>query len=281
MTKSLEAALSGASATKSLPDLIEAFLIERGEAPEVPKETDGQWRLFRALVNVRPPIPASDGFLRAQDELLSGIIDFRGVTQINDVDTVGSDERIKLWRGDITILAADAIVNAANSQMLGCFVPGHHCIDNAIHTFAGVQLRLECALLMEEQGYPEPTGMAKVTDAFNLPSKLVIHTVGPIAEGATTESDCRLLANCYTSCLGAAEEAGCKSIAFCCISTGVFGFPKKAAARIAINTVKNWLSEEESDMTVIFNVFSLADEALYASGLALDGRDFNCIASNC
>lgn len=268
MTNSLEAALSGASAIKNLPELIEALLIERGEAPEVPKETDGQWRLFRAMVNVRPPIPASDGFLRAQDELLSGIIDFRGVTQINGVDTVGSDERIKLWRGDITTLAADAIVNAANSQMLGCFMPGHHCIDNAIHTFAGVQLRLECALLMEEQGYPEPTGMAKVTDAFNLPCKFVIHTVGPIAEGATTESDCRLLANCYTSCLGAAEEAGCKSIAFCCISTGVFGFPQDEAASIAVKTVKRWLDEHDSSMTVVFNVFSDRDEDLYRALLA-------------
>ncbi|WP_253904818.1 protein-ADP-ribose hydrolase [Adlercreutzia sp. ZJ473] len=277
----MEVALSETPATRNLPALVEMLLVERGEMPEVPEGVDEQWRLFRALVNVRPPIPASDEFLRMQDELLSGIIESRGTTSPDGTEAVGDDGRIRLWRGDITTLATDVIVNAANSQMLGCFVPGHHCIDNAIHTFAGVQLRLECQRLMEAQGFPEPTGMAKVTEAYNLPSKRIIHTVGPIVEGEATPQARALLSNCYTACLNAAADLGCETIAFCCISTGVFGFPKEAAAGIAINAVKNWLSEEESDMIVIFNVFSPTDEALYATGLALGGRDFYCSASNC
>lgn len=263
MTASLDEALYQTPAATNLPKLIETLLIERGEEPQVPDGTDEQWRLFRALVNVRPPAHVSDEFLQLQDELLRGIIDSRGVTLLEDTKEVSADERIRIWRGDITTLATDAIVNAANSQMLGCFVPGHHCIDNAIHTFAGVQLRLECSSLMNEQGYPEPTGMSKITDAFNLPCKLVIHTVGPIAEGAPTESDCRLLANCYTSCLDAAEEAGCKSIAFCCISTGVFGFPQDQAAAVAVEAVRKWLDQHDSPMTVVFNVFSDRDESIY------------------
>ena len=170
---------------------------------------------------------------------------------------------MRLWRGDITTLGVDAIVNAANSQMLGCFVPGHHCIDNAIHTFAGIQLRLECARLMEEQGYPEPTGMAKVTGAFNLPSKRIIHTVGPIACGEASDLDRALLANCYTACLDAALEAGCESIAPCCISTGVFGFPQDEAAHIAVATVDEWLDDHDNALDVVFNVFGETDERLY------------------
>lgn len=147
--------------------------------------------------------------------------------------------------------------------MLGCFVPGHHCIDNAIYTFAGIQLRLECACLMEKQGYPEPTGMAKVADAFAMPCKQVVHTVGPIAEGFATESDRALLANCYMACLDAALHASCKSIAFCCISTGVFGFPQDEAARIAVSTVKGWLDSRGRDLDVVFNVFIDRDYELY------------------
>lgn len=268
MTKPLEQVLLETPASKNLPTLIQMLLSERGENLEMPSNVDDQWHLFRALVNVRPPAPASAEFLHMQDNLLKGIIERRGVTRPDEAEAIGVDEHLRLWRGDITTIAADAIVNAANSQMLGCFMPGHYCIDNAIHTFAGVQLRLECAHLMEEQGYAEPTGMSKVTGAFNLPCKHVIHTVGPIAEGAVTEFDCQLLANCYTSCLDAAADAGCRSIVFCCISTGVFGFPQDEAAVIAVSTVKRWLGESDSPMTVVFDVFSEHDEGLYRRLLA-------------
>lgn len=218
---------------------------------------------FRALVNTRPPVPASDEFIALQDKVLQEMIDEAGITDAATLPRVPLDWRISLWKGDITTLCADAIVNAANSQMLGCWVPGHFCIDNAIHTFAGVQLRLKCARLMEEQGYPEPTGMAKATPAYNLPCTYVIHTVGPIADGCPTELDGKLLANCYESCLDAAVENGCESIAFCCISTGVFGFPQKEAARIAIDTVREWLDRCDSGMHVVFNVFKSEDEEIY------------------
>ena len=218
---------------------------------------------FRGLVNTREAKPASDEFLGLQDRVLGEIIREKGITSAKDLPRVPKDPRISLWRGDITTLAADAIVNAANSQMLGCWVPGHFCIDNAIHTFAGVQLRLECARLMSKQGFPEPTGMAKMTPAYNLPSKWIIHTVGPIANGAPSDVDRALLGDCYRACLDAALGSGAKSIAFCCISTGVFGFPQAEAAQIAVHTVRKWLDEGNSDMHAIFNVFSEDDERLY------------------
>lgn len=257
-----------------LPVLVEMLLAEQGgvagtssglQLSAVPSSVKEQWDLFRSLVNMRPPQPASGEFLDLQDEVLRGIIAYRGITALGDIPPLAGCGNMKLWRGDITALAADAIVNAANSKMLGCFVPGHHCIDNAIHTFAGVQLRLECARLMRVQGYPEPTGMAKITDAFNLPSKHVIHTVGPIAEGYASDSDKALLANCYTSCLDAAADADCGSVALCCISTGVFGFPPDEAARIAIAAVDEWLSRNGSTLEVVFDVFSEKDELIYRS----------------
>ena len=225
--------------------------------------TDELFSAFRALVNTRPPIPADSGWLAMQDELLRGMIADAGVTHVEDTPPVAADPRLRLWRGDITTLAADAITNAANSQMLGCWVPGHHCIDNAIHTFAGVQLRRACAELMEVQGHEEPTGMAKITPAYNLPSKHVIHTVGPIANGEPTDLHRKQLASCYRSCLDLAAENGLASIAFCCISTGVFGFPQKKAAELAVNTVRKWLNENDLDMTVVFNVFVGEDEHIY------------------
>lgn len=249
---------------QALPELNAMLLDERGqEAGPLGDDPKEQWDLFRALVNTRPTEPASEEFLDLQDAMLQDLLAYRGVTDVHDIEPATGANGMRLWRGDITTLAADAVVNAANSQMLGCFVPGHHCIDNAIHTFAGVQLRLECARLMAEQGYPEPTGMAKATDAFNLPARHVIHTVGPIAEGIITQPDKGLLANCYTSCLDAAVDLGCRSIAFCCISTGVFGFPQKEAAEIAVATVREWLARNGESMTVVFDVFGDADEALY------------------
>lgn len=249
---------------------VNALLLEErstwGEpVPAMPpaEEARAQWDLFRALVNMRPPVLVPEGLLELQDGLLQDILALRGVTKPEAIRPTADSGAIKLWRGDITTLGADAIVNAANSQMLGCFVPGHHCIDNAIHTFAGVQLRLECACIMEAQGFPEPTGMAKATDAFNLPSKHILHTVGPIAQGQVSETDRGLLADCYRSCLDVAADLECESLAFCCISTGVFGFPQDEAARIAVTTVREWLQSQESGMTVIFDVFSAPDEALY------------------
>ena len=198
-----------------------------------------QWDVFRALVNTREPYPAPEGFLAAQDALLRELVRRAGVTQVADLPPAAADARLSLWRGDITTLAVDAIVNAANAQMLGCWVPGHYCIDNAIHTFAGVQLRLECARLMGAQGHDEPTGRAKVTPAYNLPSRFVVHTVGPqVPTGEPTAAQEEQLASCYRASLDAAAAAGVASLAFCCISTGEFRFPRERAARIAVGEVR-------------------------------------------
>ena len=252
-----------------LEALVAGLCAERGYEPPQTGDVEELWGAFRALVNTRPPIPASDEWLAMQDELLHGMIVEAGIATLSDATPSPADPRLHLWRGDITTLAADAIVNAANSQMLGCWVPGHYCIDNAIHTFAGVQLRAECARIMDAQGHEEPTGTAKITPAYNLPAKHVIHTVGPIAGGHPTELHRRQLASCYTSCLDLAAANGLASVAFCCISTGVFGFPQKEAARIAVRTVGEWLDASGSDMAVIFNVFLREDEAIYKSLLAL------------
>lgn len=227
-------------------------------------DADALFKIYRDLVNTRNPLPASESFFTAQDAMLQEAAQRKGIVEANDLECVSSEYPLVIWRGDITALRVDAIVNAANSQMLGCWVPGHYCIDNAIHTFAGIQLRLECNRIMKEQGYPEPTGMAKVTPAYNLPSTYVIHTVGPIANGHPSKSDAQLLANSYTHCLDAAYDCGCKSIAFCCISTGVFGFPQREAAQIAIKTVTDWLSKNsDARIKVVFNVFLESDEEIY------------------
>ena len=239
--------------------LIERLLAERpgDEGAAVPEDRDGQKRLLRALMNVRPPRPAMEGFLPVQDEYLREETARKGVTDIGELTPI--EPGICLWRGDITALRCDAIVNAANSGMTGCYVPGHNCIDNCIHTFAGVQLRLACAELMEAQGRPEPTGTAKLTAAYNLPCRYVLHTVGPIVQGAVTERDEALLASCYRSCLELAAEHGLKSVAFCCVSTGVFRFPKDRAARIAVETVRR----HRGDMEVIFVVHSGENYDIY------------------
>lgn len=249
--------------------LVTALCAERGtEVPSV--EDDELWQLFRALVNTRPPVPASAAWLAEQDELLQGMITKNGIVHVDDLVPCAADPRLRLWRGDITCLEADAIVNAANSQMLGCWVPGHHCIDNAIHTFAGVQLRLACARLMDEQGHEEPTGMAKVTPAYNLPSSFVIHTVGPIAQGRPTARHRLQLAQCYKSCLDAACAHDMRSIAFCCISTGIFGFPQEEAAHIAVRSVREWLDAHGTmSLTVVFNVFTAQDEKIYQNLLTM------------
>ena len=220
-----------------------------------------QKKLLRSLLNIRLPLPVSDDFIAIQDEYLREETGQKGITSLDDLESIQPD--IYLWQGDITTLQCDAIVNAANSQMLGCFCPCHGCIDNAIHTFAGVQLRLKCAEIMKKQGHKEETGKAKLTPAYNLPCKYVLHTVGPIVKGLLTRQDCDLLASCYRSCLELAEENGVKSVAFCCISTGEFHFPNDTAARIAIKTVKDFKRNSHSKIKVVFNVFKNTDYEIY------------------
>ena len=197
-------------------------------------ESESQRQLLRGLMNIRAPRRMDAEFLKTQDEYLQAETAAKGITDIDDLTP--AQPRLYLWQGDITTLRCDAIVNAANSGMTGCYIPNHRCIDNAIHTFAGVELRLACAELMRQQGYPEPTGQAKITPAFNLPCRYVLHTVGPIINGRVTKADEELLASCYRSCLELAAENNLESVAFCCISTGEFHFPNELAAEIAIET---------------------------------------------
>ena len=237
---------------------------------QMPNDEIEQKNLLRALMNIRPPQHTSEEFLRIQNSYLQEAIWQRGITdlaQLQPITTRGNGE-LYVWRGDITTLTVDAIVNAANSGMTGCWQPCHACIDNCIHTFAGVQLRAVCADIMQQQGHEEPTGTAKITSAFNLPCKYVLHTVGPSISEQLTERDCLLLAHCYTACLNLAAQNGVQSIAFCCISTGVFGFPAQQAAEIAITTVENWKAQNNSAMKIVFNVFSEKDETIYRTILS-------------
>ena len=246
-----------------LDKLICYLLREKAEYKTIPipDSAADKRRLLRSLMNVRPPVPVSEDFLKVQDEYLQGVLAEKQVTHIQDLTPV--QPGLYLWQGDITTLAVDAIVNAANSAMLGCFVPCHGCIDNAIHSAAGVQLRLECARIMAQQQGEEPTGRAKITRAYNLPCRYVLHTVGPIIDGRVTRQDRELLASCYRSCLELAATYGLKSIAFCCISTGEFHFPNELAAEIAIRTVKTYQQQNPNRMEVIFNVFKDCDYEIY------------------
>lgn len=229
------------------------------ESIKIPTNETEQKKLLRSLFNIRMPLPVSDGFITIQDEYLREETRIKGITNLEDLEPIQPD--IYLWQGDITTIACDAIVNAANSEMLGCFCPCHGCIDNAIHTFAGIQLRLKCAEIMKKQVHKEETGKAKLTPAYNLPCKYVLHTVGPIVKGLLTRQDCDLLASCYRSCLELAEQNGVKSVAFCCISTGEFHFPNDKAAEIAIKTVKDF--KQHSKIKVVFNVFKYMDYEIY------------------
>ena len=234
---------------------------------EIPSDEISQKRLLRALFNVRMPKTASGEFKRIQDEYLQEELRLKGVTDIASLAPVATD--IYLWKGDITTLKCDGIVNAANSQMLGCFCPNHGCIDNAIHTFAGIGLRQECAEIMKNQG-EEPTGRAKITKAYNLPCKYILHTVGPIVYGELTKQHERGLADCYRSCLSLADKYGLQSLAFCCISTGEFHFPNEKVAEIAVWTVIEYKTQTKSKMKVVFNVFKETDYAIYARILGAD-----------
>ena len=229
----------------------------------IPVTEEEQWNLLRSLFNVRPPYPASQEFLKVQDEYLSELVRSRGIVDAESLPASELDPRITLWQGDITTLRCDAIVNAANSALLGCWQPCHSCIDNMIHSLSGVQLRIKCNEIIQEQGHEEETGTAKITPAYNLPCKYVLHTVGPIISGPLRKEDCDLLAGCYQSCLELAAGNNVRSVAFCCISTGVFHFPQQRAAEIAVETVRHFLETDSSIDRVIFNVFTDRDLAIY------------------
>ena len=244
-----------------LDTLIKTLIDEDPQFSElqIPNDLQGKRDLFRALRNVRWPKPISEEFLRLQDEELQEQLNEKGIVELPDVP-------MQIWQGDITRLKVDAIVNAANSQMLGCFHPLHKCIDNAIHSAAGVQLREECHKLMLQQGHEEPTGQAKITKAYNLPCKYVIHTVGPIIpNGIPTDFQKEQLASCYRNIMACADENGLESVAFCCISTGEFRFPNELAAEIAVKTVSDYLSTHPNTSLkhIVFNVFKDVDKEIY------------------
>ena len=243
--------------------LIKYLMKEKGELKslDIPVEENARKRLLRSLMNIRPPKPVTKDFLNIQDEYLQEEQAKKGVISLADIALVKPG--IYLWQGDITRLSVDAVVNAANGAMLGCFIPCHGCIDNAVHSAAGIELRLECSRIMEQQKIKEPVGKAKITKAYNLPCRYVLHTVGPVIYGKVTKRDCGLLSDCYRSCLELAAEYQLKTIAFCCISTGEFHFPNEAAAEIAIQTVKDYLKKNPGDMEVVFNVFKDCDYEIY------------------
>ena len=241
--------------------------MDLGHACDIPGDAEGQWLLLRALFNIRQPAPASPEFLAVEGAFLEEMTRQKGIVAVDGLTACDRDRRLVLWQGDITRLDADAIVNAANSQLLGCFRPNHSCIDNLEQTMAGVEMRYACWQLMQQQGHEEPPGQAKITSAYHLPSRYVIHTVGPIVQRKLTEEKRQQLASCYLSCLNIAAVYQLQSMAFCCIATGVFGFPRDEAASIAVRTVRDWLDRHEkaSVKQVIFDVYTQEDFALYKS----------------
>lgn len=232
---------------------------------KMPSDKQGQENMLRSLMNVRLPKPIGDDFLKIQDEYLIERNKERGLTDVSDLSPVDSDKRLYIWQGDITTLKCDAIVNAYNSQMLGCCSPMHACIDNFIHTYAGIELRLKMYEIMTGQGHDEEAGRAKITSGYNLPAKYILHTVGPIIQWKVTREDEELLASCYRECLKLAASSGVESIAFCCLSTGVLRFPQQRSAEIAVETVKNYLDKDSRIKKVIFNVFKDEDLRIYNS----------------
>lgn len=255
---------------KRLSFLLEAFKAERDEYKDIciSGDIEEKRRILRSFMNVRLPLPMSKKILKIQDEYLLCRANEKGIVSLSDIPVTNGI--ISIWQGDITRLCVDAIVNAANSQMLGCFVPMHGCIDNVIHSFSGVQLRAECNCKMNEMralygnDYEQPTGVPMLTDAYNLPSKKVIHVVGPIVRSALTPKIEKELSDCYINTLNLCAKNNLKSIAFCCISTGVFCFPPRRAAEIAVKSVTEWIKEHEGAMErVIFNVFKDEDKKYY------------------
>lgn len=255
--------------------LIEELLKEEEDYRNVriPADVTEQKKLLRSLMNVRSPRAISRQFLDVQDAYLKEEQTQTAIVDVNELSPSPLDERLYLWQGDITTLKVDAIVNAANSGMCGCFYPLHSCVDNIIHSRSGIELRLYCAKMMQKQGHEEPTGQAKITPAFNLPSRYILHTVGPIIYGDVQKEDEKLLASCYRSCLSLAAENGLGSVAFCCISTGEFRFPNERAAEIAVRTVREFLQEGTSVKKVIFNVFKDLDREIYERLLGADSEN--------
>ncbi len=250
--------------------LVEAFKADSRDYRllQTPTDNEGKRRILRSLMNVRMPGGMPEYVLKVQDAYLASRAREKGIVALADIPIAKGI--LSIWQGDITRLQVDAIVNAANSQMLGCFVPMHTCIDNCIHSFAGVQLRLACFGQMEKlrqqfgPDYEQPTAVPMLTDAYNLPAMKVVHIVGPIVEGQLTSMHEKQLADCYRNTLEMCRENGLRSVAFCCISTGVFRFPGNRAAAIAVETVTEWLERHEGVMDrVIFNIFKDEDRKLY------------------
>ena len=250
--------------------LLEGFRADSKNYKDIKIPSDGQEkvRILRSLMNIRMPGKMSEAIIKVQDEYLKECTKKKGIVEVSDIEII--KENISIWQGDITRLKLDAIVNAANSQMLGCFIPMHTCIDNQIHTFAGVQLRDECNRKMNElrkicgNNYEQPTAIPMLTNAYNLPAKKVIHIVGPIVESNLTAKKEDELASCYENTLDMCLENGLRSVAFCCISTGVFHFPNKRAAEIAVSTVEKWISKHPESMDrIVFNVFKEDDREYY------------------
>jgi O-acetyl-ADP-ribose deacetylase (regulator of RNase III) len=227
----------------------------------IPKDTEEQKQLLRGLMNIRRPGDINSEFIRVQDVYLQAEISEKGIIESEDLST--NPDGLVMWQGDITTLRCDAIVNAANSGMTGCYISNHRCVDNCIHSFSGIQLRRDCSEIIEKQGFEETTGRAKITKAYNLPCKYILHTVGPIIAGELTDNDCELLASCYRSCLKLAANNNLSSVAFCCISTGEFHFPNDKAAEIAVCTVREFMKKKTSVRKVIFNVFKDMDKKIY------------------
>jgi len=241
--------------------LVAEYKEKHNEHIDIPMNEAEQFNLFRALCNIRPAGSMPAEWMKVQDEYLNVLAHEKGIVTINDMEERAP--QIYLWQGDITRLSVDAIVNAANNQLLGCFAPNHRCIDNTIHTFAGIELRMACSRMIEYMDMPEKTGVAHKTYGFNLPAKHVIHTVGPIIYDSLTDIEREQLASCYRSCLELAHAYSLQSIAFCCISTGEFRFPNEDAAQIAIDTVRTYLKETNSKIQVVFNVFKDIDYDIY------------------
>ncbi len=250
--------------------LVEAFKADSDDYRDLPTPSDPEEkrRVLRSLMNIRMPGELPADVLRVQDEYLAERAEEKGIVRLSEIPEIR--DGLSIWQGDITRLAVDAIVNAANAQMLGCFVPMHNCIDNCIHSFAGVQLRAECGRQMERlrirygRHYEQPTAVPMLTDAYNLPAGKVIHVVGPIVRHRLTPALENDLADCYGNILDMCLENGLKSVAFCGISTGVFRFPKQRAAEIAVKTVTDWLTAHPGSMErIIFTVFSDASRACY------------------
>ncbi len=256
------ALLSNAEMAEACDKLLQFFMRERGIHGEFSASYEKKRSLVRGLMNERAPLPVPDDILRVQDAFLWTESVERDIVPLSGIKEIKHD--ISVWQGDITRLEVDGIVNAANKALLGCFVAGHHCIDNAIHSFAGMQVRADCAKIMEMQGSEEECGRAKITSAYNLPSKYILHTVGPMVGSRVRPEERAALCSCYLSCLDLAEEAGLRSIAFCCISTGVFNFPQEEAAKIAMDTVLGWkLRHSKSEMKIVFNTYLPQDTKIY------------------